>query len=69
MKVTNRIKEIRLSKGISQVEMAEALQITRQTINAVEKHKYNPSLELALKMIKYFDVPIEELFTLEEDQK
>jgi putative transcriptional regulator len=69
LKVTNRIKEIRLSKGISQVEMAEALQITRQTINAVEKHKYNPSLELALKMIKYFDVPIEELFTLEEDGK
>ncbi|KAB2330643.1 helix-turn-helix transcriptional regulator [Bacillus mesophilum] len=69
MKVTNRIKEIRLAKGISQVEMAEALQITRQTINAVEKHKYNPSLELALKMIKYFDVPIEELFTLEEDTK
>ncbi|MFC5732471.1 helix-turn-helix transcriptional regulator [Cytobacillus gottheilii] len=69
MKVTNRIKEIRLAKGISQVEMAEALQITRQTINAVEKHKYNPSLELALKMIKYFNVPIEELFTLEEDTK
>lgn len=69
LKVTNRIKEIRLSKGISQVEMAEALQITRQTINAVEKHKYNPSLELALKMIKYFDVPIEELFTLEEEIK
>ncbi|MEW9110599.1 helix-turn-helix transcriptional regulator [Cytobacillus gottheilii] len=69
MKVTNRIKEIRIAKGISQVEMAEALQITRQTINAVEKHKYNPSLELALKMIKYFNVPIEELFTLEEDTK
>ena len=64
MKVINRIREIRLERGISQVKMAEDLQITRQTINAVEKHKYNPSLELALKMIEYFNVPIEELFYL-----
>ena len=46
--------------------MAEDLQITRQTINAIEKNKYNPSLGLALKLIKYFDVPIEELFYLDE---
>ena len=64
--VKNRIREIRLNKGITQVKMAEDLQITRQTINAIEKHKYNPSLELALKIVKYFNVPIEDIFHLED---
>jgi putative transcriptional regulator len=67
LRVINHIKEIRLQRGITQVKMAEDLQITRQTINAIEKNKYNPSLELALKLIAYFDVPIEEVFYLEED--
>jgi len=49
--------------------MAEDLQVTRQTINAIEKNKYNPSLELALKIIAYFDVPIDEIFILGEDDK
>ncbi|MGF2616256.1 helix-turn-helix transcriptional regulator [Rossellomorea vietnamensis] len=66
MKVINHIKEIRLKKGVTQVKMAEDLQITRQTVNAIEKNKYNPSLELALKLIQYFNVPIEEMFYLEE---
>lgn len=47
--------------------MAGDLQITRQTITAIENHKYNPSLELALKLVRYFEVPIEELFYLEEE--
>lgn len=64
--VINHIREIRQGRGITQVKMAEDLQITRQTINAIEKNKYNPSLELALKLVKYFDVPVEELFYLEE---
>ncbi|MCM3764983.1 helix-turn-helix transcriptional regulator [Neobacillus niacini] len=69
MRVINHIKEIRLKKGISQVKMAEDLQITRQTINAIENNKYNPSLELALKLIAYFDVPLEEMFYLEDALK
>lgn len=69
MKVVNYIKEIRLSRGINQVKMAEDLQVTRQTINAIEKNKYNPSLELALKLIDYFDVPIDELFILKGDDE
>ncbi|MEI3605216.1 helix-turn-helix transcriptional regulator [Pseudogracilibacillus sp. SE30717A] len=69
MKVINYIREIRQKKGITQVKMAEDLQVTRQTINAIEKNKYNPSLELALKIIAYFDVPIGEIFILEEDDK
>ena len=66
-KVINQIREIRLKKGITQIQMAGDLQITRQTITAIENNKYNPSLELALKLVRYFDVPIEELFYLEEE--
>lgn len=69
MRVINHIREIRQKQGITQVKMAEDLQVTRQTINAIEKNKYNPSLELALKLIAYFDVPIDEIFILEEDDK
>lgn len=67
-KVINHIREIRLKKGITQVQMAGDLQITRQTITAIENNKYNPSLELALKLVRYFEVPIEELFYLEWDE-
>ena len=66
MGVINHIKEIRQQRGITQVKMAADLQITRQTVNAIEKNKYNPSLELALKLISYFNVPIEEIFYLEK---
>lgn len=69
MKVINHIKEIRQQRGITQVKMAEDLQITRQTVNAIEKNKYNPSLELALKLIDYFDVPIEEMFYLDKSEE
>lgn len=69
MKVINHIREIRQKKGITQVKLAEDLQITRQTVIAIEKNKYNPSLELALKLIQYFDVPIEELFYLEKSEE
>jgi putative transcriptional regulator len=67
MGVINHIKKIRIEKGITQIRMAEDLQVTRQTINAIEKNKYNPSLELALKLVAYFNMPIEEIFILEED--
>ena len=59
MNVINHIRDIRQKKGITQMKMAEDLQVTRQTINAIEKNKYNPSLELALKLIAYFDMPID----------
>ena len=68
MNVVNHIREIRLEKKITQVQMAQDLQITRQTINAIEKNKYNPSLELALKLAQYFNVPFEDLFYLNEGE-
>lgn len=69
MVVINNIKQIRINKGITQIKMAEDLQVTRQTINAIEKNKYNPSLELALKLVRYFELPIEEIFILEDDEE
>jgi putative transcriptional regulator len=68
MRVINHIRKIRQERAITQIKMAEDLQVTRQTINAIEKNKYNPSLELALKLIQYFNVPIEELFYLEKSK-
>lgn len=67
MPVINHIKEIRIKKGITQIKMAEDLQVTRQTMNAIEKNKYNPSLELSLKILKYFNEPLEKVFILEEE--
>ena len=64
MPVENNIKRIRKELGITQLKMAEDLYITRQTIIAIENNKYNPSLELALKIIAYFNLPIEEVFIL-----
>ena len=49
MGVKNKIKELRKQNHITQVEMAKAMQVTRQTIVAIENHHYNPSLELSLK--------------------
>lgn len=66
--VKNRIREVRKARGVTQITMAEDLQITRQTIIAIENHKYNPSLELALKIIRYFDLPIEEVFQLRSEK-
>lgn len=68
MPVKNRIREVRKARGVTQITMAEDLQITRQTIIAIENHKYNPSLELALKIIRYFDLPIEEVFQLRSEK-
>lgn len=68
MPVENNIKKIRIEKGIKQLQMAEDLQVTRQTMTAIENNKYNPSLELALKIVKYFQLPMEEIFILVEEE-
>jgi putative transcriptional regulator len=58
----NRLKECREAKGWSQGELARRLGVSRQTINAVETDKYDPSLPLALRMAKLFDLAVPELF-------
>lgn len=58
----NRLKALREAKGWSQGELARRLCVSRQTINAVENDKYDPSLPLALRMAKLFGVAVTELF-------
>jgi putative transcriptional regulator len=58
----NRVKAFREDKGWSQGELARRLGVSRQTINAVETDKYDPSLPLALRMAKLFTVPVDQLF-------
>lgn len=61
------MKQLGEERGIGQNELALALEVSRQTIHAIEKGKYNPSLELSLKMARYFRLTIEEIFQLEEN--
>ena len=58
----NRVKTCREGTGWSQGELARRLGVSRQTVNAVETDKYDPSLPLALRMAKLFAVPVEQLF-------
>ena len=58
----NRVKDWREERGWSQGELARRLGVSRQTINAVETDKYDPSLPLALRMAKLFAVPVDQLF-------
>lgn len=68
LSVVNHIREIREEKNIPQKEMAQALGVSRQTMTAIEKGKYNPSLELSLKIAAYFDRPFDEIFYLDEGE-
>ncbi|WP_300973962.1 helix-turn-helix transcriptional regulator [Sphingomonas sp. LHG3406-1] len=58
----NRVKDWREQSGWSQGELARRLGVSRQTVNAVETDKYDPSLPLALRMAKLFAVPVDQLF-------
>lgn len=62
--MTNKIRIYRSIKGISQQELADRMEVSRQTINAIENNKYSPSLELGMKMAQYFSCSVEELFAL-----
>lgn len=60
--IKNNIKKIRKENAITQEFMAEKLGVTRQTIIAIENNKYNPSLELALKISTFFGKTVEDIF-------
>ena len=64
--MTNNLKVLRAIKNISQEELAKQIEVSRQTINAMEKGKYVPSTVLALKLVRFFEKPIDEIFTLED---
>lgn len=63
----NRLEELRKAKGIKQEELAEVLEVSRQTIGSLENGRYNPSILLAFKISRYFGMPIEEIFIYEEE--
>jgi len=64
--VKNRLEEIRKSKGIRQEALATILEVSRQTVGSLENGRYNPSIILAFKIARYFEMSIEEIFIYEE---
>lgn len=65
--VRNRIEEIRKERNIRQDEFAKCMGVSRQTISSLENGRYNPSIILAYKIAKYFDMAIEDVFIFEEE--
>lgn len=63
----NRLESMRKARGISQEELAAALEVSRQTIGSLENGRYNPSILLAFKIAKFFGVSIEDVFVYEEE--
>ncbi len=63
----NRLEELRKSRGLRQEELADALEVSRQTIGSLENGRYNPSSLLSFKIARYFGLTIEEIFIYEED--
>ena len=58
----NNLKDLRKLKNVSQNDLADALSVSRQTINSIENGKFDPSLTLAMKLIRYFEVSLEDIF-------
>lgn len=65
----NRLEELRKQRGIKQEDLATALEVSRQTIGSLENGRYNPSIKLAFKIARYFQMSIEEIFIYEEESK
>ena len=64
----NHLKSLRNKNNISQDELASILKVSRQTINSIETGKFDPSLKLVIKMIRYFNVDLEKIFIFQEDE-
>ena len=65
----NRLEEMRKERGIKQEELAISLEVSRQTIGSLENGRYNPSILLAFKIARSFNVSIEDIFIYEEEEK
>ena len=65
----NRLEELRRQRGIKQEELAAELKVSRQTIGSLENGRYNPSIQLAFKISRYFGMSIEEIFIYEEEKR
>jgi len=62
--ITNRVKELRIARGWTQEQLADAVGVSRQSINSIERDRYVPSLPLALTFARVFGCPTDEIFTL-----
>ncbi len=62
----NHLEEIRKQRGIKQEDLAAALEVSRQTIGSLENGRYNPSIMLAFKIARYFELTIEDIFIYQE---
>ncbi len=58
----NQVRELRVLRGLAQGQLAEAMGVSRQTINSIENERYTPSLPLAMALARYFGVTVEEMF-------
>lgn len=65
--MNNRLEEIRKRRGIKQEELADQLEVSRQTISSLENGRYNPSILLAFKIARFFNMSIEDIFIYEEE--
>lgn len=65
--MNNRLKVLRAERNWSQADLADHLNVSRQTVNAIETEKYDPSLPLAFKIASLFELKIEEIFTPDKD--
>ena len=63
----NRLEELRKQRGLKQEDLALILEVSRQTIGSLENGRYNPSIQLAFKIARYFEMSIEEIFIFEDD--
>ena len=68
MPVKNRLEELRKAHGLRQEELADVLEVSRQSIGSLENGRYNPSILLAFKIARYFGMSIEEIFIYEEEK-
>ena len=62
----NEIRTLRTRHDLSQQQLAEAMDVSRQTINSIEKERYTPSLPLAIALARYFGRPVEEIFCVDD---
>lgn len=65
LEISNKLKVERAKKDLTQEELAEEMEVSRQTVNAIETGKYDPSLELALKLAEFFECNVEDIFSIE----
>jgi putative transcriptional regulator len=62
----NRVRELRSARGLSQAELAQRLDVSRQTINSIEQERYTPSLPLAIGLARFFGATVEEVFDADD---